>query len=193
MPIINSVATNTGLRPNRSPIMPNRMPPSGRTTKPTPKVRNASRVPSTGSLFGKNSSPNTSAAAVPYRKKSYHSSADPTLAARITRSRDRPSLSTVISLIVRPFCFCDYLPVIGISIGAGAVARLRRAGEVGLLRRGLRFVDRSLALGGRQRKAHGKVCHTWRNNRIAAQQAAVELVEILYAHQRPSVTGGDLI
>ena len=104
-PIINRVATSTGLRPNRSPIMPNRMPPSGRTTKPTPKVRNASRVPTTGSLFGKNSSPNTSAAAVPYRKKSYHSSADPTLAARITRRRDRPSASAVMSLIVPPFYF----------------------------------------------------------------------------------------
>ena len=65
MPIINSVATSTGLRPKRSPMMPNMMPPSGRTTKPTPKVRNASSVPTTGSLFGKNSSPNTSAAAVP--------------------------------------------------------------------------------------------------------------------------------
>jgi hypothetical protein len=46
-------------------MMPNRMPPSGRTTNPTPKVRNASSVPTTGSLLGKNSSPNTSAAAVP--------------------------------------------------------------------------------------------------------------------------------
>nr|WP_240537025.1 hypothetical protein [Bradyrhizobium elkanii] len=45
--------------------MPNNRPPNGRTTKPTPKVRNDNSVPTTGSLFGKNSSPNTSAAAVP--------------------------------------------------------------------------------------------------------------------------------
>ena len=41
------------------------MPPSGLTTKPTPKVRNESNVPTNGSLLGKNSGPNTSAAAVP--------------------------------------------------------------------------------------------------------------------------------
>jgi hypothetical protein len=112
-PIINSVATKTGLRPKRSPMMPNRMPPSGRTTKPTPKVRNASKVPTTGSLLGKNSSPNTNAAAVPYRKKSYHSSADPTLAARITRKRERSSVLAVISVIASPFC-------VVISVGSSA-------------------------------------------------------------------------
>src|SRR6202020_2609811 len=41
------------------------MPPMGRTAKPTPKVRNESRVPTTGSLLGKNNSPNTSAALGP--------------------------------------------------------------------------------------------------------------------------------
>ena len=88
-------------------MMPNKMPPSGRTTKPTPKVRNAKSVPTTGSLLGKNSSPNTKAAAVPYRKKSYHSSADPMLAARITRKRERSSVLAVISVMISPvLIFC---------------------------------------------------------------------------------------
>jgi len=46
-------------------MMPNSTPPTGRTTKPTPKVRNASSVPTSGSLFGKKRSPNTRAAAAP--------------------------------------------------------------------------------------------------------------------------------
>src|SRR5712672_2772472 len=133
-------------------MMPNRMPPSGRTTKPTPKVRNASSVPTIGSLFGKNSSPNTSAAAVPYRKKSYHSSADPILAARITRRRERSSVLAVISVMVSPVLhFYDLFRLFVVGVGSSSppvVARARsqrsgRAGEVRLLGRGLRFVDRS--------------------------------------------------
>src|SRR6266851_7417354 len=195
MPIIRSVATSTGLRPNRSPVMPNRMPPSGRTTKPTPKVRNASSVPTTGSLFGKNSSPNTSAAAVPYRKKSYHSSADPILAARITRRRERPVLSAMMSVIVSPVLFLSFLFVCSrrLRLGAATVARSRRAGEVGFLRRGLRFVNRSLPRGRRQRKAHRHVGHPWRNDGIAGQQPAVELGKILHPHQRPGVARRDLV
>src|SRR5215213_10314666 len=200
-PIISNVATNTGFRPKRSPMMPNRMPPKGRTTNPTPKVRNANNVPTTGSLFGKNSSPNTNAAAVPYRKKSYHSSADPILAARITRKRERSSVVAVISVMISPVMF-----FCGWSLGR----RLQRvnapggwhgrvlagsggAGEVRLLRGGLSFVDRPLPLRRRQRQAHGNVGHAWRHHRITRQQPAVELVKILHAHQRPGVAGGDLV
>ena len=43
----------------------------------------------------------------------------------------------------------------------------RRAGEIGFLCRGLGFVDRSLPLGGRQRKAHGNVGHPWRHDGIS--------------------------
>jgi hypothetical protein len=49
------------------------MPPIGRAAKPTAYVPSASSVPTSGSDSGKNNCPKTSAAAVPYRKKSYHS------------------------------------------------------------------------------------------------------------------------
>src|ERR1700712_6006101 len=185
-------------------MMPNRMPPSGRTTKPTPKVRKASSVPTTGSLLGKNSSPNTNAAAVPYRKKSYHSSAEPILAARITRKRERLSVLAVISVIVSPvLIFCHFA---GSSRVLSDTSSRRRpcmarahsqasggAGEVGLLCRGLGFVNRSLPLGRRQRQPHRNVGHPRCNDGITGQQAAVELVEILHAHQRPGVAGGDFV
>src|SRR4051812_18801257 len=45
-------------------------------------------VPATGSTVGKNSVLKTSAAAVPYRKKSYHSMAVPTKLAATTRTTD---------------------------------------------------------------------------------------------------------
>src|SRR5882757_5184729 len=57
--------------------------PTGRATNPAAKARKAETVDSTGSLPGKNSGANTSAAVVPKRKKSYHSSAVPTYAARV--------------------------------------------------------------------------------------------------------------
>jgi hypothetical protein len=63
------------------------MPPSGRATKPTAAVLNPSRVPVSGSKFGKNSLVNTSGAAVVYRKKSYHSSEVPISPATMTRPR----------------------------------------------------------------------------------------------------------
>src|SRR3981189_1632615 len=155
-------------------MMPNRMPPSGRHTKPTPNVRNASSVPTTGSLLGKNNSPNTSAAAVPYRKKSYHSSADPTLAARITRKRERLGLSAVISVMVSPVLhFCDFvlsdrserLSAVGTrGVPRARWQKSRRAGEGGFLGRGLGFVNASLPLGRRQRNPHGNVGHPWRHD-----------------------------
>jgi len=64
------------------------MPPRGRATKPTAYVVNASSVPTSGSKLGKNSLLNTSAAAVPYTKKSYHSSDVPIRLATITRRVD---------------------------------------------------------------------------------------------------------
>jgi hypothetical protein len=64
-PITSVVMMSVARRPMRSPMWPNRMPPSGRNTKPNPNVRNAVSVPTAGSACGKNSWPNTSAAAVP--------------------------------------------------------------------------------------------------------------------------------
>jgi hypothetical protein len=46
-------------------MLPKRMPPSGRTAKPTPNVAKAAKVPAPPSLSLKNSSSKTSAAAVP--------------------------------------------------------------------------------------------------------------------------------
>jgi hypothetical protein len=60
------------------------MPPIGRAAKPTPKVANAASVPIVGETLGKNSLSKISAAAVPYRKKSYHSMVVPMKLARAT-------------------------------------------------------------------------------------------------------------
>src|SRR5918997_813117 len=51
--------------------------PTGRATKPTAKVRYATRVPVIGSRFVKNSWLKTRPAAVPKMKKSYHSMVAP--------------------------------------------------------------------------------------------------------------------
>src|SRR2546421_11408423 len=64
------------------------MPPIGRAAKPTAYVLNASSVPTNGSNVGKNSLLNTSAAAVLYRKKSYHSIVVPMRLASATRRID---------------------------------------------------------------------------------------------------------
>src|SRR6476661_3463543 len=47
--------------------------PTGRAANPTNWVANDERVPARGDSPGKKTAGNTSAAAVPYRKKSYHS------------------------------------------------------------------------------------------------------------------------
>ena len=66
MPISSVVTISVSRRPMRSPMLPNRIPPSGRTAKPTPKVAKAASVPTPEpALSLKNRSPNTSAAAVP--------------------------------------------------------------------------------------------------------------------------------
>src|SRR5450830_556306 len=78
MPIMTTVMTSMRLRPRRSPKCPNTTPPSGRNRKPTPKVPNAASVPSVGLSAGKNCVLNTSAAVMPYNKKSYQSTTAPT-------------------------------------------------------------------------------------------------------------------
>ena len=70
MPISNREPTRTGLRPMRSPRYPPRMPPSGRTAKPMPRVAKASRVADSGLEPGKKTFPKYSAAAVPKPMKS---------------------------------------------------------------------------------------------------------------------------
>ncbi len=64
-PTMMIVACSVGLRPNRSPICPKTMPPSGRATKPTAYVTNAAMIPSSGEPDdGKKNVPNTRLAAV---------------------------------------------------------------------------------------------------------------------------------
>ena len=66
MPMIISDVTSIDLRPMRSPKWPKTMPPSGRAAKPTAKVPKADeRADQPARRSGKNSSPKTSAAAVP--------------------------------------------------------------------------------------------------------------------------------
>ena len=57
--------TSIDLRPMRSPKCPMTMPPIGRAMKPMPKAAKEARVPAAGDICGKNSGPNTVAAAVP--------------------------------------------------------------------------------------------------------------------------------
>ena len=64
-PMISREAISMDLRPSRSPQCPNRMAPSGRAMKPTAKVASEARIPAVGENDGKNTFPNTSAAAVP--------------------------------------------------------------------------------------------------------------------------------
>ena len=71
--ISNRQVTTAGLRPYLSPKCPATKPPMGRATKPAQNVLNESSVPISADESGKNTCGKTSAAAVPYRKKSYHS------------------------------------------------------------------------------------------------------------------------
>src|SRR6185436_1783380 len=87
-PMIKSEITSMDLRPTRSPKWPNTIPPTGRAAKPTPKVAKAASVPIVGDTLGKNSLSKTSAAAVPYKKKSYHSMVVPMKLARATWRND---------------------------------------------------------------------------------------------------------
>ena len=64
-PIISSAVTSVFLRPSRSPKCPKRMLPNGLATSATPRVANDATVPATEPSAGKNSLPNTSAAAKP--------------------------------------------------------------------------------------------------------------------------------
>ena len=64
------------------------MPPNGRATNPTVYVPYAASVPASGANVGKNIWLKTSAAAVPYRKKSYHSMVVPAKLASATRRID---------------------------------------------------------------------------------------------------------
>src|SRR5216684_1740634 len=77
------------------------MPPTGRAAKPTQKVAKADNWAASGESFGeKNSGPKTKAAAVPYRKKSYHSMDVPIQLAIATRIIDELLLDSWVSLMI---------------------------------------------------------------------------------------------
>lgn len=83
-PIPTMVTIRTFLRPILSPRAPKMKPPMGRATKPTARVAKELIADTKGSWDTKYCALNTRAAAVVNRKKSYHSSAVPTRAARAT-------------------------------------------------------------------------------------------------------------
>src|SRR6266849_3508359 len=92
------------LRPSLSPKWPKTMPPTGRAAKPTQKVAKADNWAACGESFGeKNSGPKTKAAAVPYRKKSYHSMDVPIQLAIATRTIGELLLDTWVSLMITSY------------------------------------------------------------------------------------------
>jgi hypothetical protein len=94
-PISSRVITSI-VRPILSPKWPNTTPPTGQATKPNPKVANEASVPAKRLNCGKKSFGKITAEAVPYTKKSYHSTAVPIKLASATRRID-----TVCSLLGR--------------------------------------------------------------------------------------------
>src|SRR6266699_5668847 len=92
------------LRPSLSPKWPKTTPPTGRAAKPTQKVAKAANWAASGESFGeKNSGPKTKAAAVPYRKKSYHSMDVPIQLAIATRTIGELLLDTWVSLMITSY------------------------------------------------------------------------------------------
>src|SRR5258708_4627778 len=85
------------------------MPPTGRAAKPTQRVAKADNWAASGESFGeKNSGPKTRAAAVAYRKKSYHSIDVPIQLAIATRTIGEFPLDSWVSLMVTSYhdgCF----------------------------------------------------------------------------------------
>src|SRR5215467_7495779 len=83
------------------------MQPIRRAANPTEYVANDASVPLNGSKVGKNSLLSTSAAAVPYKKKSYHSIVVPIRLASATRRIDPCLLLFICPAIVDVFLvFC---------------------------------------------------------------------------------------
>src|SRR3954469_22361983 len=81
------------------------MPPSGRATKPTANVlKEASCATAAGMFMGKNTVGNISAAAVPYRKKSYHSILVPASVARAILRTKRSSLRSELRVLLMAPC-----------------------------------------------------------------------------------------
>ena len=77
-PIRTRAAASVPLRPTVSPMCPNTTAPNGRATRPTANVLNEAIRAAKGDRFaGKNTVGNTSAAAVPYSRKSYYSMLEP--------------------------------------------------------------------------------------------------------------------
>ena len=73
------------------------MPPIGRAMKPTANVlKDASNAMTGGRSAGKNAFGNISAAAVPYRKKSYHSMLVPANAVKAILRTERSSRRAVM-------------------------------------------------------------------------------------------------
>src|SRR5262245_51270878 len=73
----------------------------GRVTNPAANVPKATIVPMSGSVFGKDSGLNASAAIVAYRKKSYHSMTAPMTLAPTTAPIDVPVVGELLIDVLR--------------------------------------------------------------------------------------------
>src|SRR5580658_7373512 len=100
------------LRPIRSPKWPNTIAPKGRATKPTADVlKEAMSATSGGRVAEKNNVGKTSAAAVPYMKKSYHSMLAPPRPTRADLSGlDAPELRELASIALGVLSFIEGVP-----------------------------------------------------------------------------------
>ncbi|MNM59475.1 hypothetical protein D3C81_707290 [compost metagenome] len=83
MPMIRMVTRKVYLRPMRSPRLPKKAAPNGRTKKPAAKASRAKIMPVVSLTPLKNCLAMI-AASEPYRKKSYHSKTVPRLDAKMT-------------------------------------------------------------------------------------------------------------
>jgi hypothetical protein len=97
-PIKSRVVTSVDFRPTRSPRWPKITPPRGLAINPIVKVLKARIWPINGSNVGKKSLGKTRAAAVPYRKKSYHSMVVPTVLATTASTSARRAILSVDAL-----------------------------------------------------------------------------------------------
>src|SRR5262245_7666971 len=86
VPINTSVAISDALRPSRSPYWPKIAAATGLAANPTKYVEKDKSLPTNGAESGKYFCGKTSAAATPYKKKSYHSIVVPTAEAMTART-----------------------------------------------------------------------------------------------------------
>src|ERR687898_277747 len=109
------------------------MPPRGLAAKPTAYVENARSTPAVSENSGKNSAGKTSEAAVPYKKKSYHSMAVPIKLAKAT-FRISPcdgAAPLLMPTTPRPQTIAQDNPLCGSPVPCRKLRARRDAGQTG--------------------------------------------------------------